>query len=173
MPLRLLLGPAPGHRRPFGLVVDGAIPFPFTDPPAGYRPCADGLGLTGPDGSRLLCLPQGHPVPSGGSARYDAVLIDLLDRPERLGELRRAGVVDDGTTVVAVGLDHRVRSEEELARRLRLWGARAVPDGTGLDVAPGRGAGRRAGRPGGRCCWAGRGRGSRPRRSCGWRPSRT
>ncbi|MBB6553028.1 bifunctional adenosylcobinamide kinase/adenosylcobinamide-phosphate guanylyltransferase [Nonomuraea rubra] len=131
----------PGHRRPFGLVVDGAIPFPFTDPPTGYRSTAGGLGLAGPDGSRLLCLPRGRPVPAAESARYDVVLIDLLDRPERLGELRRAGQVDEGTTVVAAGLDHRVRSEEELDRRLRLWGALAVPDGTELDVAPGRAAG--------------------------------
>ncbi|MFB4264443.1 bifunctional adenosylcobinamide kinase/adenosylcobinamide-phosphate guanylyltransferase [Nonomuraea sp. GTA35] len=131
----------PGHRRPFGLVVDGAVPFPSADPPAGYQARAGGLGLAGPDGSRLLCLPRGHAVPSGEPGRYDVVLIDLLDRPERLGELRRAGQVDEGTTVVAVGLDHRVRSEEELARRLRLWGALAVPDGTELDVVPGRGAG--------------------------------
>ncbi|TYB61061.1 bifunctional adenosylcobinamide kinase/adenosylcobinamide-phosphate guanylyltransferase [Nonomuraea sp. PA05] len=120
----------PAHRRPFGLVVDGAAPPPWTR----------GRQLTAPDGSRLLYLPRGQAVPSGESARYDLVLIDLLDRPERLGELRRAGLVDAATTVVAVGLDHRVRSEEELARRLRLWGAISVPDGTELDVVPGRAA---------------------------------
>ncbi|MGW6501656.1 bifunctional adenosylcobinamide kinase/adenosylcobinamide-phosphate guanylyltransferase [Nonomuraea angiospora] len=123
-----------GHRRPFELVVDGVAGFPFDDPPSGYRACAGGLGLVGPDGSALLCLPPGRPVPVDGPARYDVVLIDLLDRPERLGELRRAGLADDRTAVVAVGLDHRVRSEEELARRLRLWGARAVPDGTVLET---------------------------------------
>ncbi|NJP90746.1 bifunctional adenosylcobinamide kinase/adenosylcobinamide-phosphate guanylyltransferase [Nonomuraea sp. FMUSA5-5] len=126
----------PAHRRPFGLVVDGAIPFPFADPPAGYRVCAGGLGLAGPDGSRLLRLPEDRPVPPGGD-RYDLVLIDLLGRPERLGELRRAGLADRATTVVAVGLDHRVRSEEELSRRLRLWGAIAVPDGAELEVVSG------------------------------------
>lgn len=120
--------------------MDGSISFPFAAPPAGYRVCADGLGLTGPDGSRLLCLPGGRDVPTSGG-RYDVVLIDLPDRPERLGELRRAGLADEATTVVAVGLDHRVRSEEELARRLRLWGAIMVPDGTELDVTAGAAAG--------------------------------
>ncbi|MEV4571780.1 bifunctional adenosylcobinamide kinase/adenosylcobinamide-phosphate guanylyltransferase [Nonomuraea jabiensis] len=123
-----------GHRRPFELVVDGVARFPFDDPPSGYRACAGGLGLAGPDGSRLLCLPKGRPVPPDGPARYDVVLIDLLDRPERLGELRRAGLADDRTVVVAVWLDHRIRSEEELARRLRLWGALTVPDGTALET---------------------------------------
>ncbi|WP_344894096.1 bifunctional adenosylcobinamide kinase/adenosylcobinamide-phosphate guanylyltransferase [Nonomuraea antimicrobica] len=133
----------PGHRRPFGLVVDGVVPFPFADLPDGYRACADGLGLTCPDGSRLLCLPRDRPVPANGPARYDVVLIDLLDRPERLGELRRMGLVDEETVVAAVGLDHRIRSEEELARRLRLWGALAVPDGT--ELRPGTPMPRRGG----------------------------
>ncbi|MEV0229148.1 bifunctional adenosylcobinamide kinase/adenosylcobinamide-phosphate guanylyltransferase [Nonomuraea sp. NPDC050786] len=127
-----------GHRRPFEVVVDGVLRFPFQDLPPGYRAEAGGLGLLCSDGSRLLCLPAGAAVPAHGSARYDVVLIDLLDRPERLGELRRAGLADDRTLVVAVGLDHRVRSEEELARRLRLWGALAVPDGTELEAGPGR-----------------------------------
>ncbi|MEQ4716464.1 bifunctional adenosylcobinamide kinase/adenosylcobinamide-phosphate guanylyltransferase [Nonomuraea sp. B19D2] len=127
-----------GNRRPLELIVDGVVRFPYGDLPAGYRSCAGGLGLVCPGGSRLLCLPPGHAVPADGPPRYDIVLIDLLDRPERLGELRRAGLVDDRTLVVAVGLDHRVRSAEELARRLRLWGALAVPDGTELEVGPGR-----------------------------------
>ncbi|MEV0379871.1 bifunctional adenosylcobinamide kinase/adenosylcobinamide-phosphate guanylyltransferase [Nonomuraea sp. NPDC050643] len=143
-----------GHRRPFGAVVDGLARFSLTDGftsgspdspdgragraggvlPDGYRACAGGLALTCPDGSSLLCLPPGRPVPADGPARYDVVLIDLLDRPERLGELRRAGLVDGATLVVAAWLDHRVRSEEELARRLRLWGARLVTDGAELNV---------------------------------------
>ncbi|MET9249000.1 bifunctional adenosylcobinamide kinase/adenosylcobinamide-phosphate guanylyltransferase [Nonomuraea sp. NPDC003709] len=145
-----------GHRRPFELVVDGVARFPFDDPPSGYRARAGGLGLAGPDGSRLLCLPPGRPVPVDGPARYDVVLIDLLDRPERLGELRRAGLADDRTAVVAVGLDHRVRSEEELARRLRLWGASAVPDGTVLETGralPGTAIGRRPGDGGATAPW--------------------
>ncbi|MFI7613257.1 bifunctional adenosylcobinamide kinase/adenosylcobinamide-phosphate guanylyltransferase [Nonomuraea terrae] len=122
----------PDHRRPFGLVVDGMVRFPFDEPPDGYRARAGGLGLTCPDGSRLLCLPRGVPVPREAPVPYDVVLIDLLDRPERLGELRRAGLAAGSTLVVAAWLDHRVRSEEELVRRLRLWGATAVPDGTEL-----------------------------------------
>ncbi|MEO3789816.1 bifunctional adenosylcobinamide kinase/adenosylcobinamide-phosphate guanylyltransferase [Nonomuraea sp. B10E15] len=129
-----------GHRRPFELVVDGVVRYPFTGPPDGYLPLAGGLGLAGPGGSALLHLPAGRTLPVsepvGGPARYDVVLIDLLDRPERLGELRRSGLADEATLVVAVGLDHRVRSEEELARRLRLWGAIAVPDGTELACGP-------------------------------------
>jgi adenosylcobinamide kinase/adenosylcobinamide-phosphate guanylyltransferase len=127
-------GLPPGRRRPFELLADGAVPFPFADVPPGYRVRAGGLGLTGPDGTALLCLPPGRDLPADGPARYDLVLIDLLDRPERLGALRRAGLVDAATRVVAIGLDHRVRSEAELARRLRLWGAAAVPDGTILDT---------------------------------------
>ncbi|MEV4219762.1 bifunctional adenosylcobinamide kinase/adenosylcobinamide-phosphate guanylyltransferase [Nonomuraea sp. NPDC049725] len=124
----------PSRRAPFGLVVDGRAAYPWTDAPPGYRVHAGGLGLTAPDGSALLYAPAGAPPPPDGPGRYDAVLIDLLERPERLGEMRRAGLVDEGTHVVAVGLDHRVRSEDELARRLRLWGARAVPDGAVLDT---------------------------------------
>lgn len=131
-----------GHRRPFELIVDGAVSFPFADVPPGYAACAGGRGLTGPDGTALLCLPAGHGVPPDGPSRYDVVLIDLLDRPERLGELRRAGLADEATRVVAVGLDHRIRSEEELARRLRLWGAVAVPDGTVLETGAAQAASR-------------------------------
>ncbi|MGW0803123.1 bifunctional adenosylcobinamide kinase/adenosylcobinamide-phosphate guanylyltransferase [Nonomuraea sp. NPDC002799] len=119
-------------------ITDGVVRHPSADPPPGYAVCAGGLGLTCPGGSAVLHLPAGRPLPVDGPARYDVVLIDLLDRPERLGELRRAGLADDATLVVAVGLDHRVRSEAELARRLRLWGAVAVPDGTELQTAPGR-----------------------------------
>ncbi|MER6945539.1 bifunctional adenosylcobinamide kinase/adenosylcobinamide-phosphate guanylyltransferase [Nonomuraea sp. NPDC000554] len=123
------------HRRPFALVVDGVVRrFPFHGVPDGYLAFAAGYGLSGPDGHRLLCVPSGASVPQGAGP-CEVVLIDLLDRPERLGLLRRAGVVTGDTQVVAVGLDHRVRSEDELVRRLGLWGARAVPDGTTIDTA--------------------------------------
>jgi adenosylcobinamide kinase / adenosylcobinamide-phosphate guanylyltransferase len=121
-------------RAPFGLTVDDVTPFPTGDPPPGYRVRADGLELEAPDGARLLYAPAGCEVPGEGPGPYDAVLIDLLDRPARLGLLRRAGLVGERTHVVAVGLDHRIRSGRELARRLSLWGARAVPDGTVLDT---------------------------------------
>ncbi|MER5324378.1 bifunctional adenosylcobinamide kinase/adenosylcobinamide-phosphate guanylyltransferase [Streptosporangium roseum] len=76
-----------------------------------------------------------------GRPACDLVLIDVLDRPERLGDLRRRGVVGERTHVVAVDIDHRVPTEAELARRAALWGVRAVPDGTVLDTGgpvPGR-----------------------------------
>ncbi|GAA2279528.1 bifunctional adenosylcobinamide kinase/adenosylcobinamide-phosphate guanylyltransferase [Nonomuraea roseoviolacea subsp. roseoviolacea] len=122
-----------GRRRPFGMVVDGVARLPFLAPPPGYRAFAGGHGLEGPDGTRVLYVPPG-PCPEGVEGRCDLLLIDLLDRPERLGLLRRDGVADRDTLVVAVGLDHRARSEEELARRLCLWGAHVVPDGTTLDT---------------------------------------
>lgn len=120
--------PQDRRRRPFELLVDDTARFPFT----GGGAFGGGLGLVAADGAAVLCLPAGREAPSDGPARYDAVVLDLLDRPQRLGELRRAGLADDRTTVVAAWLDHRIRSEEELARRLRLWGAVAVPDGTVL-----------------------------------------
>lgn len=132
--------------------------------PPGYRlaTTADGIALTTPDGSRLLYIPPptaGGPSfqattdaasasppdaessaaeSSGAEQRggsYEVVLLDLLGSPERLGVLRRRGVVDERTHVVAVGIDHRVRSAAELARRMALWGARAVPDGAAIDSA--------------------------------------
>ncbi|MEU8249460.1 bifunctional adenosylcobinamide kinase/adenosylcobinamide-phosphate guanylyltransferase [Nonomuraea sp. NPDC048916] len=124
--------PPSGHRRPFEPVVDGVAGFPFRDRPGGYRSFAGGHGLAGPDGTRLLYAPAGGPQLDAPPC--DLVLADLLDGPERLGLLRRAGVVGERTQVVAVGVDHRVRSGEELARRLALWGARAVPDGTVIDT---------------------------------------
>ncbi|WP_242454392.1 bifunctional adenosylcobinamide kinase/adenosylcobinamide-phosphate guanylyltransferase [Bailinhaonella thermotolerans] len=69
------------------------------------------------------------PVPYGGAGPYDVVVFDV-SRPETLGRLRRDGLAGDATDVIAVGLDHRLPSMAELERRLRFWGARAVPDGT-------------------------------------------
>ncbi|MEU4534655.1 bifunctional adenosylcobinamide kinase/adenosylcobinamide-phosphate guanylyltransferase [Streptosporangium sp. NPDC023825] len=62
------------------------------------------------------------------------MLLDVLDRPERLGDLRRRGLVGERTHVVAVGVDHRVPTEAELTRRAALWGVRVVPDGTIVDT---------------------------------------
>ncbi|MGI5270632.1 bifunctional adenosylcobinamide kinase/adenosylcobinamide-phosphate guanylyltransferase [Nonomuraea sp. CA-218870] len=123
-------------RRPFGVLVDDVVAYPWAGAPPGYEVLAGGLGLAGPDGSRLLYAPADRDVPLDANAPYDVVLIDLPARPERLGALRRAGAVSAGTRVVAVGLDHRVRSPRELDRRLRLWGAVSVPDGTVLHTAP-------------------------------------
>ncbi|GLW97122.1 bifunctional adenosylcobinamide kinase/adenosylcobinamide-phosphate guanylyltransferase [Microtetraspora sp. NBRC 16547] len=168
---------APGHRRPLSIVLDDRIrlsPHPSTAPapvgdvsaptggaaespschrdPDAYRleRTPDGLAVTGPDGARLLHAAlhsaERH-VTDQPPMPFDVVLIDLLDRPERLGDLRGRGLVTPETRVIAIGLDHRVPSERELTRRLALWGADAVPDGTVLDTrdrpAPTRPAPRR------------------------------
>ncbi|RBQ20208.1 bifunctional adenosylcobinamide kinase/adenosylcobinamide-phosphate guanylyltransferase [Spongiactinospora rosea] len=117
-------------RCPLEIVVDGVLhvgsPAP---PPPGYdvRESALGVEISAPGGARLLHH-TGRPGPS--ASPFDVVAIDLLGEPSRLGVLRRAGAVDARTQVIAVGIDHRVASEAELHRRLALWGARAVPDGT-------------------------------------------
>ncbi|MBA2889436.1 bifunctional adenosylcobinamide kinase/adenosylcobinamide-phosphate guanylyltransferase [Nonomuraea soli] len=83
-----------------------------------------------------LAPPQHHRAPLAtvpAELPPDVVLLDVATLPERLAELRRAGL-DGSVHVVAVGLDHRVRSLDELERRLALWGARAVPDGFVLDT---------------------------------------
>ncbi|GII55422.1 adenosylcobinamide kinase/adenosylcobinamide phosphate guanyltransferase [Planotetraspora thailandica] len=138
--------------------VDTAAP-PSTTPPAsgdlaasplpdGYtiRHSGDGDEIIAPDGTRLLLAFPPHPAgpyeemrehPDPHEGPFDLVLIDLLDRPERLGRLRLRGLVASTTQVIAVGADHRVSSETELGRRLAFWGARAVPDGTVVRIAPG------------------------------------
>ena len=106
-----------------------------------------------------------------GQEALDLVLMDVLNQPERLGDLRRRGLVGERTQVVAVDIDHRVPTEAELARRAALWGVRAVPDGA-RRRHPGARASPAPDLPAGPCCWAGHGRGSRRRPSSGWRPSR-
>ncbi|MFI0417054.1 bifunctional adenosylcobinamide kinase/adenosylcobinamide-phosphate guanylyltransferase [Spongiactinospora sp. 9N601] len=118
------------QRRPLEIVVDGVLRLGSTaPPPPGYavRESALGLEVTAPGGARLL-----HHTgrPGASVSAFDVVAVDLLGEPSRLGVLRRVGAVDARTHVVAVGIDHRVASEAELRRRLALWGARAVPDGT-------------------------------------------
>ncbi|WP_182878156.1 bifunctional adenosylcobinamide kinase/adenosylcobinamide-phosphate guanylyltransferase [Microbispora sp. H10670] len=152
----------PGHRRPASVLVDDRVRLAPAEPgqapeaatatrpnaPAGphagvdgYRELrtSDGCEVTTPDGGRLLYAvgpPSGRGEPdSPPDAPFDVVLIDLPDRPERLGDLRRRGRVTPSTRIVAVHLCHRVPSEGELARRLGFWGAEAVPDGAVVDTA--------------------------------------
>ncbi|MER5468735.1 bifunctional adenosylcobinamide kinase/adenosylcobinamide-phosphate guanylyltransferase [Streptomyces sp. NPDC002935] len=95
-----------------------------------------GYAVTGPDGQRLLYLPPGA-APAGLDENGDAyhmVLLDVVGRPDALAKLRAVGAVDPTTDVIAVHLDHDVPPGPELRRRLAAAGARAVPDGTTLDV---------------------------------------
>ncbi len=93
----------------------------------------DGDVVVGPDGGSLLFANGGGG--SGPGPAFDLVLIDLLDDPFRLGALRARGLVNRATRVVAVGVDHRVRSEAEFERRLGYWGATQVPDGAVLETS--------------------------------------
>ncbi|MBD3142628.1 bifunctional adenosylcobinamide kinase/adenosylcobinamide-phosphate guanylyltransferase [Microbispora bryophytorum] len=136
---------APGHRRPASIVLDGRVRLTDAHPPAGYviRRTADGCEVTGPGGDRLLYAvgpATGSPA-RDADAPFDVVLMDLPDRPERLGDLRRRGRVTPATPIIAVHLGHRIPAESELARRLGFWGATAVPDGTVVDTASVRAAG--------------------------------
>src|SRR5690606_41138788 len=95
-----------------------------------------GYAVTGPDGHRLLYLPPGG-APAGleePAARYDLVLLDAVGRPDALARLRAARAVGAATDVVAVHLDHDLPPGPETRRRLAAAGARAVPDGTTLEV---------------------------------------
>ncbi|WP_406836953.1 bifunctional adenosylcobinamide kinase/adenosylcobinamide-phosphate guanylyltransferase [Streptomyces sp. AHU1] len=95
-----------------------------------------GYAVTGPAGQRLLYLPPGA-APAGldeNDGAYHMVLLDVVGRPDALARLRAAGAVDPTTDVIAVHLDHDVPPGPELDRRLAAAGARAVPDGTTLDV---------------------------------------
>lgn len=96
-----------------------------------------GYAVTGPAGQRLLYLPPGA-APAGldvnGDPAYDMVVADVVGRPDALAKLRAVGAVGPATDVIAVHLDHDVPPGAELRRRLAAAGARAVPDGTTLDV---------------------------------------
>jgi adenosylcobinamide kinase/adenosylcobinamide-phosphate guanylyltransferase len=143
-------------RRPAEIVLDGTVPIafpPYAAPPqagpAGYLAgqVPGGLEITAPDGSRLLCAggPGAVPSPPGGSAPYDAVLLDLLGDPAQLGGMRRRGIVTGATVAAVIHIDHRVTSELELTRRCGLWRAVVPADGDHLEVRPAHGAPRTAG----------------------------
>ncbi|GAA2078973.1 bifunctional adenosylcobinamide kinase/adenosylcobinamide-phosphate guanylyltransferase [Streptomyces albiaxialis] len=97
-----------------------------------------GYAVTAPGGERLLYLPPGAAPAGTGEGEdtpsYDMVLLDVLGRPDALARLRASGAVGPTTDVLAVHLDHGVPPGRELHRRLAAAGARAVPDGTSLEV---------------------------------------
>jgi adenosylcobinamide kinase / adenosylcobinamide-phosphate guanylyltransferase len=142
---------AAGRRRgPGGLLVDGQLRIDPGQPPrpahpgggqdsvAGYRikALAGGWDITGPEGARLLVAagPGAVPDPPPGTAPYDLVLLDLLDSATQLGDLRARSVVRADTVAVALCADHRISTEQELARRCRHWRALVPADGTILST---------------------------------------
>jgi adenosylcobinamide kinase/adenosylcobinamide-phosphate guanylyltransferase len=129
-------------RRPSRVLIDGTLEFaPYRQIMAGTGqpggPAHDivrlpgGFDITGPDGGRLLLAagPGEIPEPAQGAGPYDIVLLDLLASPAQLGKLRAAGLIRAHTTVAALYADHRISSDQELARRCELWRAMACQDG--------------------------------------------
>src|SRR6266496_2274977 len=75
----------------------------------------DGLQVTAPDGGRLLCAraPGAVPRPPDGADPYQIALLDLLNQPSQLGQLRRRRLITDTTTVAPIHVDHRLVSRQE------------------------------------------------------------
>jgi adenosylcobinamide kinase/adenosylcobinamide-phosphate guanylyltransferase len=133
---------AGSSRRPGAVLIDERLRIEPGLPPrladedgaaSGHRvePVPGGWDITGPDGARLLVAagPGLAPEPRAGTRPFDMVLLDLLHSPAQLGALRQRGLVAGDTTAVALYCDHRISSEQELARRCRFW--RAVVPGDG------------------------------------------
>ncbi|MGP4113056.1 bifunctional adenosylcobinamide kinase/adenosylcobinamide-phosphate guanylyltransferase [Streptomyces sp. 4N509B] len=102
-----------------------------------------GHAVTGPRGERLLHLPPGAApasVPGPAARPFDAVLMDVVGRPDALAALRATGAVAPTTEVLAVHLDHDAPPGAELHRRLAAAGARAEPDGATVAVGGHRAA---------------------------------
>src|SRR5215831_13380616 len=131
-------------RAPADVLVDGVLrlrPGHAAEPPPGYQVdrMPGGWEVTGPGGRLLAADGSGiTPQPRDGG-RYDIALLDLLEDPAQLGALRRRGLVRAGTVVAVLHADHRVSSEEELARRCRFWEVVIPRDGDVLTAPPGPG----------------------------------
>jgi adenosylcobinamide kinase/adenosylcobinamide-phosphate guanylyltransferase len=141
-------------RRPGAVLVDGRLRIdpgrPLRPAVSGYliEPVPGGWDITGPDGARLLAAsgPGAVPGPRPETRPFDLALLDLLDSPAQLGALRERRLVGPETTVAALCADHRISSEQELARRCAFW--RAVPPGDGDTLSAGPGAGLTMASPG-------------------------
>jgi adenosylcobinamide kinase / adenosylcobinamide-phosphate guanylyltransferase len=126
-------------RAPALVVVDGRLRVGSGEPPAGYRVqrMPGAWDVTGPDGGRLLVADGSGaiPDPPPGGGPYDLVLLDLLQDPAQLGALRSRGLAGRGTVAAVLHADHRVSSEQELARRCGYWAA-VLPDDGDVLTAP-------------------------------------
>jgi adenosylcobinamide kinase / adenosylcobinamide-phosphate guanylyltransferase len=91
---------------------------------------AGGWDLTAPDGGRLLYPggPGAVPAPPEGAAPYDVAFLDLLGDPAQLGWLRARRLITADTDTLVAFADHRVPSEQELARRCGFWRVRLGGD---------------------------------------------
>ena len=138
-------------RRPARVLVDGTLEFiPYRQIRTGtgqpgeaahhIAQLSGGFDITSPDGGRLLLAagPGQVPEPAPDASPYDIVLLDLLAGPAQLGRLRAAGLILGHTKVAALYADHRISSEQELARRCELWRAAVYQDGQLVtSLAPG------------------------------------
>lgn len=123
------------HREPGQVHVDGIRLVDGTSlvgpGPHVVRRLPGGWDVTGPDGVRMLLASGPGMVPQAQLAAggYDIALLDLLADPAQLGLLRMLGLVRPDTAVAALCTDHRVSSEQEMARRCELLGAMQGQDG--------------------------------------------
>jgi adenosylcobinamide kinase / adenosylcobinamide-phosphate guanylyltransferase len=145
-------GPYPEQRAPAGggaaLGVDGGAALGVDGGATmgsghAVRRLPGGWDVTAPDGGRLLIAGEPGAIPAPGAAArpYDVALLDLVASPWQLGDLRQRGLVRAGTIVAAFHLDDAMPSEQEMARRCRLWGVTLPDDGdflrpTGRGPAP-------------------------------------
>jgi adenosylcobinamide kinase / adenosylcobinamide-phosphate guanylyltransferase len=128
-------------RAPARVVVDGVLRIGSGQPPPGYQlqRMPGAWAVTAPDGSGLLVADGSGvtPEPPAGSRPYDIVLLDLLGDPAQLGALRSRELVRAGTLVAMLHADHRISSEDELARRCGFWGVLVPGDGDVLTAPAG------------------------------------
>lgn len=135
------------HREPTLVIVNGVLHIGPEDRDAGFTPAAPGYrvlavpggwDVTDPDGARILVGDgSGDPAdPPAEAEPYDFLLLDLLGNPAQLGALRLRGLATAGSVSALAFADHRVWSEEELARRCGFWGVVLPRDGEVLAAPP-------------------------------------